>query len=33
MPCSNNDHFYMLDFLENDEEAVFMFEPINYMPK
>jgi hypothetical protein len=33
MPCSNNDHVDRLDYLENDEEAMFMFEPFNYVPK
>jgi hypothetical protein len=29
MPCSNNDHVDRLDFLENEKEETFMFEPIN----
>jgi hypothetical protein len=33
MPCSNNDHFDRLDFLENEKEETFMFEPINLTPK
>jgi hypothetical protein len=33
MPCSNNDLVDRLDYLENDDEAMFMFEPFNYMPK
>jgi hypothetical protein len=33
MPCSNNDHVDRLDFLENEEEETFMFEPINLTPK
>jgi hypothetical protein len=33
MPFSNNDHVDRLDFLENDDEAIIMFEPFNYMPK
>jgi hypothetical protein len=28
MPCSNNDHVDRLDFLENEKEETFMFEPI-----
>jgi hypothetical protein len=27
MPCSNNDHVDRLDFLENEKEETFMFEP------
>jgi hypothetical protein len=33
MPCSNNDHVDRLDFLENEKEEIFMFEPINLTPK
>jgi hypothetical protein len=33
VPCSNNDHVDMLDFLENEKEETFMFEPINLTPK
>jgi hypothetical protein len=33
MPCSNNDHVDRLDFLENEKEKTFMFEPINLTPK
>jgi hypothetical protein len=33
MPCSNNDHVDRLDLLENDDEVMFMFEPINLTPK
>jgi hypothetical protein len=33
MPCSNNDHIDKLDFLENEKEETFMFEPINLTPK
>jgi hypothetical protein len=33
MPCSNNDHVDMLDFLENEKEETFIFEPINLTPK
>jgi hypothetical protein len=33
MPSSNNDHFDRLDFLENEKEETFMFEPINLTPK
>jgi hypothetical protein len=33
MPCSNNDHVGRLDFLENEKEETFMFEPINLTPK
>jgi hypothetical protein len=29
MPCSNNDHVDMIDFLENEKEETFMFEPIS----
>jgi hypothetical protein len=29
MPCSNNDHVDRLDFLENEKEETFIFEPIN----
>jgi hypothetical protein len=32
MPCSNNDHVDMLDFLENEKET-FMFEPNNLTSK
>jgi hypothetical protein len=32
MPCSNNDHVDRLDFLENEKEETFMFEPINLTP-
>jgi hypothetical protein len=28
MPCSNNDHVDRLDFLKNEKEETFMFEPI-----
>jgi hypothetical protein len=30
MPCDNNDR---LDFVENEKEETFMFEPINLTPK
>jgi hypothetical protein len=33
LPCSNNDHVDRLDFLENEEEETFMFEPTNLTPK
>jgi hypothetical protein len=33
MPCSNNDHVDRLDFLENEKQETFMFEPINLTPK
>jgi hypothetical protein len=33
LPCSNNDHVDRLDFLENEKEETFMFEPINLRPK
>jgi hypothetical protein len=33
MPCSNNDHVDRLDFLENEKEETFMFDPINLTPK
>jgi hypothetical protein len=33
MPCSNNDHVDRLDFLENEKEEIFMFDPINLTPK
>jgi hypothetical protein len=33
MPCSNHDHVDRLDFLENEKEEIFMFEPINLTPK
>jgi hypothetical protein len=33
MPCSNSDHVDRLDFLENEKEKTFMFEPINLTPK
>jgi hypothetical protein len=33
MPCSNNDHVDRLDFLENDDEIMFMFKTINLMPE
>jgi hypothetical protein len=33
MPCSNNDHDDRLDFLENEKEETFMFDPINLIPK
>jgi hypothetical protein len=33
MPCSNNDHVDRLDFLENEKEGTFMFDPINLTPK
>jgi hypothetical protein len=33
MPCSNSDYVDRLDFLENQKEETFMFEPINLTPK
>jgi hypothetical protein len=33
MPCTNNDDVDRLDFLENEKEKTFMFEPINLTPK
>jgi hypothetical protein len=33
MPCSNNDRVDRLDFLENEKEETFMFEPINLAHK
>jgi hypothetical protein len=33
MPCSKNDHVDRLDFLENEKEETFMFDPINLIPK
>jgi hypothetical protein len=33
MPCYNNDHVDRLDFLENEKEETFIFEPINLTPK
>jgi hypothetical protein len=33
MSFSNNDYVDKLEFLENDDEAMFMFESINYTPK
>jgi hypothetical protein len=33
MPCSNNDHVNRLNFLENEKEETFMFDPINLTPK
>jgi hypothetical protein len=33
MPCDNNDHVDRLDFLENEKEETFMFEPINLTSK
>jgi hypothetical protein len=33
MPCSNNDHVDRLDFLENEKEGTFNFDPINLTPK
>jgi hypothetical protein len=33
MPCDNNDHVDRLDFVENEKEETFMFEPINLTPK
>jgi hypothetical protein len=33
MPCSNSDHVDRPDFFENNDEAMFMFEPINITPK
>jgi hypothetical protein len=33
MPFSNNDHVDRLDFLENENEETFMFDPINLTPK
>jgi hypothetical protein len=32
-PCSNNDHVDRLDFLKNEKEETFMFEPINLTSK
>jgi hypothetical protein len=33
MTCSNNDHVDRLDFLENEKEETFMFDPINLTRK
>jgi hypothetical protein len=33
MPCDNNDHVDRPDFLENEKEETFMFEPINLTSK
>jgi hypothetical protein len=33
MPCPNNDHVDRLDFLENEKEETFMYDPINLTPK
>jgi hypothetical protein len=33
MPCANNDHVDRLDFLENEKEETFKFEPINLTHK
>jgi hypothetical protein len=33
MPCFNNDHVDRMDFLENEKEEIFMFEPINLTSK
>jgi hypothetical protein len=33
MSCSNNDHVDRLNFLENEKEETFMFDPINLTPK
>jgi hypothetical protein len=33
MPCFNNDHVDRLDFLGNENEETFMFEPINLTSK
>jgi hypothetical protein len=33
MPCSNNDHVDRLDYLENENEETFMFDPITLTPK
>jgi hypothetical protein len=33
MPCENIDHVDRLDFLENEKEETFMFEPINLTSK
>jgi hypothetical protein len=33
MPCSNGDHVDRVDFLENEKEETFMFDPINLTPK
>jgi hypothetical protein len=33
MPCPNNDHVDRLNFLENEKEETFMFEPINITHK
>jgi hypothetical protein len=33
MPCDNNDHVDRQDFLENEKEETFMFDPINLTPK
>jgi hypothetical protein len=33
IPCSDNDHVDRLDFLENEKEETFRFEPINLTPK
>jgi len=33
MPCSFDKHDDRLEFLENDEEAIFILEPTDFMPK
>jgi hypothetical protein len=33
VPSDNNYDVYRLDFLENKDEEMFMFEPLNYIPK
>jgi hypothetical protein len=33
MPYSNSDNVDRLEFLENEKEETFMFEPINLTPK
>jgi hypothetical protein len=33
MLCSNDDHVNRLEFLENDDEVMFMFKPINLTPE
>jgi hypothetical protein len=32
IPCFNNDHVDRLDFLENEKDETFIFEPINLTP-
>jgi len=32
MPCTYVYHINRLEFLENDKEAVILFEPIDFMP-